>query len=217
MLAGIRRRSGPKVFQLSLIPPSLLPQRESRAPLSPIPVILAEAGIQSLFCPPLPSFSPQRESRALLSPTPVILAAAGIQAPFVPYSRHSRRSGNPGPFRPLLPSFSPQRESRALLSPTPVILAAAGIQSPFVPYSRHSRRSGNPEPFCPPLPSFSPQRESRALFVCSEGCADMGTPGVGRPPPSDPRCGENDGGHLKGLGSDTLPGFPGASDWRSWV
>ena len=156
MLAGIRRRSGPRVFQLSLIPPSLLPQRESRA---------------------------------LLSPTPVILAAAGIQSPFVPYSRHSRRSGNPEPFCPLLPSFSPQRESRAspqresrapfvpysrhsrrsgnpepFLSPTPVILAEAGIQSPFVPHSRHSRRSGNPEPFCPPLPSFSPKRESRALL-----------------------------------------------------
>ena len=225
MLAGIRGRSGPRMFQSSLIPPSFSPQRESRALLSPTPVtlaaresralsvpysrhsrrsgnpepfpsptpvILAAAGIQSPFRPLLPSFSPQRESRALSVPYSRHSRRSGNPEPLsVPYSRHSRRSGNPEPLSvPLLPSFSPQRESRAL----------------SVPYSRHSRRSGNPEPFPSPtpvilaaagiqspfrplLPSFSPQRESRALSVCSEGCADMDTPGVGRPPPRHSRCG----------------------------
>ena len=46
-------------------------------------------------------------------------------------------------------------------------------------------------------PSFSPLRESRALFMCSDGCADRYTPGVGRPPPRHCRCSEIDVGQLK--------------------
>ena len=117
--------------------PWLCHYRESR----PHPVILAAAGIQGpgyaiiARAAPTPSFSPQRESRALVMPL--------SREP--PPPRHSRRSGNPGPW------LCHYRESR----PHPVILAAAGIQGPG--YAIIARAA--------PTPSFSPQRESRALVM----------------------------------------------------
>ena len=72
-----------------------------------------------------------------------------------PHSRHSRRSGNPGPLQCA-------NTLMAAPNPTPAILAAAGIQSPHnAPTRSRPRRT--------PLLSFSPQRESRAHTICQHG------------------------------------------------
>ena len=120
---------------------------------NPTPVILAAAGIQSPHNAPtrsrppqapLPSFSPQWEPKALTM-------RQHRDGRAEPHSRHSRRSGNPGPIQCA-------NTVMAAPNPTPVILAAAGIQSPYnAPTRSRPRRTS--------LPSFSPQWESRALTM----------------------------------------------------
>ena len=115
----------------------------------------AYSGVQSISSiiesPSPPSSSPQRGSRAL--------SMRQHRYGNGDTSRHSRRSGDPEPFRC----------AKAVIATEipPVILTAVRIQSPFDAPRRLCQRRH--------LPSFSPRWESRALSMRQDGYANEDT------------------------------------------
>ena len=101
-------------------PPPSFPRKRESSPFPPNAVAPTKPAAPTTR--PAPSFPRKRESRTF---PPNAVAPAKPAAPTTRPPRHSRESGNPGPFRPM-PS---RRQTRHTDNPPgPVIPAKAGIQ-----------------------------------------------------------------------------------------